>query len=113
MKSFLRGIILILLTVVVIAFAVINDQPARISFVPFATEGDALTYNLPLWLVIIISVGFGILIGGIAAWFGQGKHRRAARQARAELQMLRGELDRVRAQMVSPPGAPMLPNRGA
>jgi uncharacterized integral membrane protein len=113
MKSFLRYIILVLVAIVAVSFAVINDQPARLAFVPFVSQSDVFTYNLPLWLVIFVSIGLGVIVGGAAAWLAQSKHRRAAREARAEIRLLRSELDRVRAQVHSPGAPALLNNRSA
>jgi hypothetical protein len=39
------------------------------------------------------------VLGGAASWLGQSKHRRAARQARAEADRHRVEVDRLRAEL--------------
>ncbi|MEI9804493.1 MAG: LapA family protein [Pseudolabrys sp.] len=48
----------------------------------------------------------GVLVGGIAAWIGQAKWRRAARKLDGEVRALHQELATVRARTAMPePGA--------
>ena len=113
MKSFLHYIIVVLVAAVGVGFAVINNRPSGLAFVPFIAQSDTFTYNLPLWLVIFASIGLGVIVGGFAAWLAQGKHRRAARDARAEVKKLRSELDQARVQARSPGAPALLTNRSA
>ena len=52
---------------------------------------------LPLFVVVFATLMLGVLIGGFASWIGQGRHRRAARQARAEVERLRADAISARA----------------
>ncbi|MBV8564699.1 MAG: LapA family protein, partial [Methylobacteriaceae bacterium] len=45
--------------------------------------------------VLFAALMLGVLVGGIASWLSQGKHRRAARQYRAEAARLRAEAMRI------------------
>lgn len=92
MKRALRWLVLLPVAVVAIAFAVANRQYVDISFNPFEspqTQGPGI--EAPLFLVIILSVAAGVLIGGIFTWFAQGRHRRALRETRDELARLHGD----------------------
>jgi hypothetical protein len=53
----------------------------------------------------------GGLIGGTASWVGQGRHRRAARRARAEAERYRAEAERLRSELAGSPSQarPILP----
>jgi uncharacterized integral membrane protein len=96
-------------------FAFANRHYVTVSFDPFAS-GDIPAFSLdgPLFLILIIVVMLGVLVGGAATWLGQGKHRRAARQARAEAAKLRADLDAMRAgQGNSRLGAPLPLSRSA
>ncbi len=79
-----------------LAFAVANRQIVSVRFDPF--EGDIPGFELsaPLFLILILAIMFGVLLGGVATWFGQGKYRRAAKQSRAEADRLRAQLPVVR-----------------
>ena len=58
---------------------------------PFAGSPPENSLKLPLFLVAFAALVLGVFLGGIAAWFGQGKHRKAARLAKADLARLRAE----------------------
>jgi len=48
--------------------------------------------------VIFLSVMVGVLIGGVASWLAQSKHRRRERHYRREARNLRREGERQRPQ---------------
>jgi hypothetical protein len=52
--------------------------------------------TLPLFVVIIAVAMLGVLAGGMATWFRQGRFRRAARQSEAEARQMRTELADLR-----------------
>ena len=64
-----------------------------ISFDPFDTRNPALVLQAPLYGLIFVLVGVGIVAGGIAAWLKQHKWRARARRAEAEARELRARLD--------------------
>jgi uncharacterized integral membrane protein len=93
MRKFITAAIVIPLVVVIVGFAVANRQIVTISFDPFDATQPALALTAPLFILIFVLVGLGVLIGGIAAWFRQHKWRARARRAEAEAQELRARLD--------------------
>lgn len=99
MKSFLKLLILVPLALIAVAFAVANRQGVTVSFDPFATDIPAFALSGPLFVVIILVVVGGVVIGGIATWLGQGKHRRALRAARRDNDDLRTEVSRLKADL--------------
>jgi uncharacterized integral membrane protein len=93
MKRALQWLVLLPVAVVAVAFAVANRQYVTISFNPFESpqpQGSGIGSGIqaPLFIVIILSVAAGVLIGGIFTWFAQGRHRRALRQTRGDLARL-------------------------
>jgi hypothetical protein len=99
------------LAVVIVMFAVANREVITVSFDPFDPVHPALALNMPLFILIFILVGLGVLVGGIAAWLRQHKWRARARQAEAAARDLRARLDaqapraRLPSQADSPPFA--------
>jgi uncharacterized integral membrane protein len=89
MISVLKWIVLLLIAVLVLCFAVANRHSVTIFFNPLIAEDEEYSIAVPLYLIVILMLMVGVFIGGIAAWLGQGKHRRAARRARAEVDRLR------------------------
>jgi uncharacterized integral membrane protein len=99
MKSLVKGLILLPVAAVILCFAVANRHSVTVFFDPFVNEDHDYAVAVPLFLALILALMLGVLIGGIAAWLGQGKHRRAARRAKAEADRLRtsGNLPQVRS----------------
>jgi hypothetical protein len=96
MLRFLKALILLPVAIVVVLLAVANRGPVTFSLDPFANGVPALALVLPLYAVVFAAVALGIVIGGIAAWSAQGKHRRARRSQGRELSRLRSEAERLR-----------------
>jgi uncharacterized integral membrane protein len=94
-------LILVPLAIVVVSLAVANRQSVIVSFDPFDPAHPALTRALPLYLLMLMLVIGGVLIGGSAAWLRQGKWRRAARLADAQARELRAEVDYLRRRVGS------------
>lgn len=102
MASLFRLIILAPIAVVVVLLAIANRSLVQLSFDP--SGGTAYTFTVPLFVAVLGAVMLGILVGGIACWLGQGKHRRAARQAQREAEAARAEVARLSAMI--PPSDP-------
>ncbi|MGE0240419.1 MAG: lipopolysaccharide assembly protein LapA domain-containing protein [Parvibaculaceae bacterium] len=84
------------IAIIVIAFCVANRQWVEVSFDPFSRTTPFATMYMPLWALVFIGLFFGMIAGWIACWFGQGKWRRAAREARIDLQRAQDEAQRLR-----------------
>ncbi len=52
--------------------------------------------SIPLFIVILLSVAAGLLIGFVWEWLREHKHRAAARHNAREVRKLEGEVDRMR-----------------
>jgi uncharacterized integral membrane protein len=101
-RRLLTTILLIALTIVIVMLAVANRHLVKISLDPFSTETPAFTAMVPLFLIVLISVTAGAIIGGSAAWLRQRKWRRAARRNEAELRGLRAEAEGLRDRLSTP-----------
>jgi uncharacterized integral membrane protein len=112
MKNALKWIVLAPLAVVLLVFALHNRQHVTVSFDPFGNS-PALAVPLPLFVALGLAAMIGVFVGGIATWFGQARHRRAARQARAEIERLRAENQRLSAAMRDKAAALALAHSGA
>jgi uncharacterized integral membrane protein len=92
MLRFLKYLVLVPIAIVLLAFAYANKHPVIVSIDPVAGDSSIWTVKGPLFLVIIASVMIGIVSGGVATWFSQGRHRRLARQLRGERERLKADL---------------------
>lgn len=94
MKTFLRIVVLGPLAIVLVALAVVNNQPVTLILDPFNPSAPFLALTVPLYAVFFATLALGVLVGGIGSWFGQGHVRRAARQSRREAARLKAEMER-------------------
>ena len=95
-RKFLSALILTPIAIIFIVFAVANREVVRVSLDPFDRVDPGMTISLPLFALIITLIIVGVMIGGMAAWFRQGKWRWRARYFEGEAKELRRELDRLK-----------------
>lgn len=84
-------IILVPLAIVIVAMAVANRAPVTVSFDPINTADPLYVAHVPLYLLMLVLLIGGVLIGGIAAWLKQGRWRRQSRRLGYELRRVNGE----------------------
>ena len=108
LRKIVAIVILVPLAIVMIAFAVANRQIVTVSLDPFGGSDSGL--SLPLFVLIVLLLIVGVLIGGLAAWVRQGKWRGAARRAERQLQALRKKLE---AHEGTASGPTIIPDAGA
>lgn len=95
MIRFLKLLLLVPLAILVLGVAVSNRQPVTVFFHPFSGgEFPELQMTVPVYLLLLLTLAVGVVIGGIATWLEQGKYRAAARRARAEIKRLTSEAAR-------------------
>jgi len=96
MKTLLKWLILSPIAIVIVTFAIINRQVVPVIFDPFGSDDPGLRLQAPLFFVMFAAAMAGVVAGGLATWIAQGRHRRALRDARADVAHLRAEADRMR-----------------
>jgi len=96
------------LGILLVSFAVANRHSVTVSLDPLGSNAPALTATLPLFLLILVMLALGVVVGGVAAWFNQAKWRRAARRLSAEARALRAEREAIKAELAArePNGVP-------
>ena len=105
LRRIVSTLIVVPLAVAIIAFAVANRQAVTISFDPFSSTSPVYAATLPLFALIFVMLILGVLIGGVVAWIGQTKWRRAARKLDADVRALHQELEAIRRRF-APEAAP-------
>jgi uncharacterized integral membrane protein len=96
--------------VVAVIFAVSNRETASVTFWPLPVVLDA-----PLYLVVLLALLLGFLVGELVAWINAGRARRLARERARRIEALERELAATQAQLppTQRPLVPALPdNRG-
>lgn len=100
MKTFFKWLLLAPVALIVLVFAVANRHNTTVVLDPLGLLSEGMTISAPLFVVLFLALFTGVLLGGVAAWLVQGKHRRAAREATSDMRNYREEA-RVRAEEVS------------
>ena len=96
MKRAAKLLLLVPIVIIAVAIAVANRHRVTFSLDPFAEANPALSIDLPLYWLLVGALILGVLLGGIATWFRQGKWRKAARRDHAELERAKRAADRNR-----------------
>lgn len=112
MRKFLTALLVIPLGVFFVIFAVANRHLVTVSFDPFNSVTPTVAVTMPLFVLIIAVAMLGVLAGGMATWFRQGRWRRSARQHEAEARQMRTELADLRSQAAREQRYPALPQGG-
>src|SRR5215217_2454261 len=91
-------VVLVPLSLGLIVFALANRHFVAVNFNPFTTvEANAAPgYGVPLFVVLYVVLLIGVLLGGIATWFAQSRHRRREKHWRREAHMLNTEVEGLR-----------------
>jgi uncharacterized integral membrane protein len=99
MRKFITALFLVPVAVLIVMFAVANRQAVTVLFDPFNPAQPAYAIKLPLFVLLILAVILGVLVGGIAAWLSQAKWRRAARRLDGDIHALRREMEALNARL--------------
>ncbi len=91
-KRLTGWLILAPLSLVLIVFALANRQMVEVRFDPFSSTSPLVApVEVPMFVVIYVVLLFGVILGGVATWFTQGRQRREKRQWRREAKKLEQE----------------------
>jgi len=96
LRTLVTLLIAIPVVIVLMALAVVNNQPTTVVFDPFTPETPFYAVTVPLYVVFFVSLMLGIVLGGVSAWMRQGRFRKAARQNRREAARWHDEADRLK-----------------
>jgi len=98
-RKIVTALILVPLAIVLIMFAVANREIVAVSLDPFDPVKPALSLRMPLFVLIFGFLILGVLLGGVAAWLRQGRHRQASRALRSDISGLRREIEILNSRM--------------
>jgi hypothetical protein len=101
MRRFVSLFVLLPLAVVIVLISVANRHLATFSLDPFGSDAPALSVEAPLFVLLFATLVIGIIVGGAAVWFGQGKWRRAARAERANAARLKRDVESFRERLAA------------
>jgi uncharacterized integral membrane protein len=95
--SFLRYIFLGALGLILLVLALANRQMVTLSLLPdtFADFMGTGAIEMPLFAVIFLAIGLGLLVGFVWEWLREYKHRAEASRQRAAKEKLEKQLTRA------------------
>ena len=96
MRRALNWIVGLPIAIVIIGFAIANRQSVIVSLDPLSRQSPFASIELPLWALLFSGLFLGMLAGWVACWFAQAKWRKAAREARIEVQRAEADLHNLR-----------------
>jgi hypothetical protein len=111
-RKFLRALIMVPAFAALALLAMANQHPVTVSFDPFDASDKEFIVTLPLYVLGFTILIAGVLLGGIAAWLKQGRHRRLGNRLAAENVVMRTELASLKAKAARS-DRPTLPVRRA
>lgn len=96
---FIKLLILAIILVGIVLVAVANNDFVTVQLLP-TPLAEMVTFpteiTLPLFAVLLLAIGVGLLIGYILEWLRERKHRRAVGQTKREVSRLESEVANLR-----------------
>lgn len=96
MKRIFRWLITFPILAIIGLLLIANRHNILVSLDPFNAEAPALSFQIPLYLIILGSIFVGLMLGGTLTWFGQHKYRKASRVERQNADKWHTEADSLR-----------------
>ncbi|WAP67132.1 LapA family protein [Jiella pelagia] len=87
------AIVLVPITIVLVVFMVVNRGDVPVSLDPFGSIPQ-LTFDVPLSILMMGAVIFGLVLGGIGTFLTQNHHRRASYKRKHEIERLHRDADK-------------------
>ena len=100
-----KFVILIIFTLLVVVFAVKNMELVEVSFYDFSLNSHNI--QMPLLVVIVISIGVGFTIAWIAGWISQIKYKAVLHRKDKTIEELQSQLNQFKP---PPPPLPVTEN---
>jgi uncharacterized integral membrane protein len=98
LRKALALLVLLPLGALLVALAVVNRKPVTFVLNPLDAS-SGLGVEAPLFLFLLGAFAIGLIVGGVATWYDQGKWRAKARKAARETRTLRAQADRLEREL--------------
>ncbi|MEM8730327.1 MAG: LapA family protein [Pseudomonadota bacterium] len=98
---YVRYLIWLVLAIVLVSMSLANRGPLTLTLFPSVVEeelGWNLAVTLPVFTVVLGSIGVGLLVGYILEWFREHRHRKAASTNSREVRKLEREVKRLKTE---------------
>jgi uncharacterized integral membrane protein len=99
LRKIVTALILLPIMALVVLFAVANRSAVTVSLDPFAGQPPMFAASIPLFVLLLVVLIAGVIVGGISSWLRQSRWRRRARRLAGELKAARAEAETLRRQL--------------
>ncbi|MGH6867153.1 MAG: LapA family protein [Methyloceanibacter sp.] len=96
-RKLILGFVVVPFGVLLIALAVVNRKPVALSLDLFG--GTEPSIEAPFFLFLLGAFACGLVVGGLATWFRQGRWRRVAREETRQARDWRRQADRLEKEL--------------
>lgn len=111
MKKIVNIVVLIPIAIILIVLSVANRQTVTLALNPFNPADSVLSVSAPFFVFIFFAVIFGLIVGSLATWFGQGKYRKRARNEAHEAVKWHAEAEKHRTRAETMAAQTLLPSK--
>ena len=87
MENFVRNFVLVVILLFLVTFGVENSHVVRVEY-----YFDSLTFNIPLYLLIFLTVCIGVIIGMLVGFRKRLSQRKTLKNLERENRDLKGKL---------------------
>jgi uncharacterized integral membrane protein len=98
-RKLVLALIVVPLALVLVTLAVVNRAETTLILDPFGGSEGSYALHAPFFLFLLGAFALGLVVGGTATWFRQGKWRRTAREGARETRELRLQTDRLEREL--------------
>ncbi len=95
-KKTVNIVVLVPIAIVLIVLCVANRQSVTLALNPFEPSDPVLSATAPFFIFLFGAVILGMIIGSMATWINQGKHRKRARAGATDAVKWQSEAERQR-----------------
>ena len=99
MKRYIRVIFLTCLSIILLTLAVANRELVDIRILPSELEGflgGGMILSIPIFVLFLFGVIFGLFVGFVWEWIREMKHRSASSRKSKELAKVENELSQLK-----------------
>ena len=97
MLRYIKLVLLAAILIVIVTLSLANRGAVTLHLLPEAIAHIMpLSVQVPLFLVILISILVGLLLGYIFEWLREHKHRREAARRKREAAQLKGQVQELK-----------------
>jgi uncharacterized integral membrane protein len=110
MKKLVNIVVLVPIAIVLIVLSVANRQMVTLALNPFDPADSVLSASAPFFVFLFLAVIFGMIIGSLVTWLGQGKYRKRARNEAHEAVKWHAEAEKHRTRAETIASQTLLPS---